>query len=115
MTVPTASQSQLIEALLTLAAVLLQVTLLGIAIRTYRSQRTEPVRLLMLACICYVVPHVFEFLVYFVPGFLHADKIRLGYFRPIWWMQSLDQSSLILFLLFMIWALRAFTTKGNQQ
>ena len=115
MTVPIASQSQLIEALLTLAAVPPSSDTSrhrdsDLPFAAYRTSASFDAGLHL-----HVVPHVFEFLVYFVPGFLHADKIRLGYFRPIWWMQSLDQSSLILFLLFMIWALRAFTTKGNQQ
>ena len=102
---PPLSTPATVTALLSLSAVVLQVMLLGIALRTYRHQRTQPLQFITWACACYIVPHVVEYLIFFIPGFLYPQ-----HGRPIasWWLGPLDQISLILFVVLMIFAFKSF-------
>jgi hypothetical protein len=52
----------------------LQATLVVVAIYTYRAQRTTTLRLLMYASICYAIACSSWFTVYFVAGFLWGER-----------------------------------------
>ena len=102
---PPLSTPATVTMLLSFSAVVLQVMLLGIAVRTYRHQRTQPLQFITWACACYIVPHVVEYLIFFISGFLYPHRGRPT--TPSW-LGLIHQISLILFIILMIFAFKSF-------
>jgi hypothetical protein len=102
---PSPTPLQFLQAALSLATVVLQIMVLFLAIRLGRSHANVAFRYLMWACICYAVSEILVFATGFFPGFLFG---RRAYFHLPWWFFVAIQISLIVFLVFLIRAIKCF-------
>jgi hypothetical protein len=94
---------QFLTGSLAIAIVVLQVTLLFLAVRLYRAHSTAAFRYLLWACLCYVVPELAVFVTGFFPAFLFHTHVH-----PPQWFYILVQICLIPFLVLFISAIRCF-------
>jgi hypothetical protein len=100
---PPPTPLEFVHGTLAMATVVLQIALLFLAVRLYRAHSTAAFQYLLCACVCYVVPEVAIFVTGFFPAFLFHKNVH-----PPQWFYVLVQICLILFLVFLIRAIRCF-------